>query len=127
MQPKLRTTIAFIAGRIITGLDTLSIYDHLQSKSVSFEASVTPTNIKVFSNDRGCYTAGPREENVFDLYDYGAQHLIDLQIDGNKFTGYDDYTPCHFSGEVNGDEISFYDDGEKKTFTFSFSQSPDAS
>ncbi len=36
MQAKLRTTIAFIAGRIITGLDILSLYDHLQSKSVSF-------------------------------------------------------------------------------------------
>jgi hypothetical protein len=123
MQPKLRTTIAFIAGRFITGLNTSSIYDHLQSKSVSFEASVTPNYVKVFSNDRGCYTAGPCEDNILDLYDFGAGHLIDLQINGNKFKGYDDYTPCHFSGEVNGDEISFYDDGEEKTFTFSFNQS----
>jgi hypothetical protein len=121
MQAKLRTTIAFIAGRIITGLGILSLYDHLQSKYVSFEGSVTPSYIKIFSNDRGCYTAGPGEENVFDLYDYGAGHLIDLQINGNKFVGYDDYTPCRFHGEVYGDEITFYDDGEQKTFTFSFS------
>ncbi|MDQ5985553.1 MAG: hypothetical protein CSYNP_01265 [Syntrophus sp. SKADARSKE-3] len=122
MQPKLRTTIAYIAGRVITGLDTLSIYDHLQSKSVDFETFMSPKYIKVFSNDRGCYTAGPREENVIDLYDYGAGHLIDLQIDGNKFKGYDDYTPCNFSGEVNGNEISFYDDFEAKAFKFSFNQ-----
>jgi hypothetical protein len=43
MQPKLRTTIAYIAGRIITGLDTSSIYDHLQSKSVSFEGTISPS------------------------------------------------------------------------------------
>jgi hypothetical protein len=43
MQPKLRTTIADIAGRIITGLDTSSIYDHLQSKSVSFEGTISPS------------------------------------------------------------------------------------
>lgn len=123
MQPKLRTTIAFIAGRLITGLDTTSIYDHLQAKSVTFDGSVTPSFIKIFSNDRGCYTAGPGEENVFDLYDYGAGHLIDLEIKGNEFKGYDDYTPCHFRGEVKGDEISFYDDGEEKTFSFSFNRS----
>lgn len=122
MQPKLRTTIAFIAGRIITGLDTLSIYDHLQSKAVSFEGSVGPSYVKIFNSDRGCYTAGPREENIIDLYDFGHGHLIDLQIDGNTFKGWDDLTPCHFSGEVNGGDISFYDGGESKTFYFSFKQ-----
>jgi hypothetical protein len=122
MQPKLRTTIAYIAGRVITGLDTLSIYDHLQSKSVSFEGTIGPRFINIFSNDRGCYTAGPREENILDLYDFGHGHLIDLQINGNEFKGWDDLTPCAFSGEVNGDDISFYDDGESKTYYFSFKQ-----
>ena len=122
MQPKLRPTIAYIAGRIITGLDTSSIYDHLQSKSVSFEGTITPSFVNIFSNDRGCYTAGPREENILDLYDFGYLHLIDLQINGNEFTGWDDLTPGGFRGEVKGDEISFYDDGESKTFYFSFKQ-----
>ena len=122
MQPKLRPTIAFIAGRIITGLNTSSIYDHLQSKSVSYEGSVSPTYIKIFDNDRGCYVAGPGEENAFGLYDYGYGHVIEFQINGNKFSGYDELTPCHFSGEVNGEDISFYDDGESNTFHFSFKQ-----
>jgi len=122
MQPNLRTTIAFIAGRIITGRNTLSIYDHLQSKSVSFEGTISPSFVNIFNTDRGCYTAGPREENICDLYDFGYLHLIDLQIDGNTFTGWDDLTPGRFSGEVNGDDISFYDGGESKTFYFSFKQ-----
>ena len=96
MQPKLRTTIAYIAGRIITGLDTSSVYDHLQSKSVSFEASIGPSYVKIFNSDRGCYTAGHREENILDLYDFGHGHLIDLQIDGNEFKGWDDLTPLSF-------------------------------
>ncbi len=123
MQPKLRTTIAYIAGRIITGLDTSTLYDHLYAQTVIFEASLTPSYIKVFNTDRGCYTAGPREENVFDLYDFGHQHLVDLQIDGNTFNGWDDLASCHFSGEVNGEEISFYDDGEAKTFLFRLEKS----
>jgi hypothetical protein len=122
MQLKQRTGIAFIAGRIITGLDTLSIYDHLQAKSVSFEGSITPTFINIFDCDRGCYTAGQAEENAFYLYDFGGLHLIDLKINGNKFEGYDDFTTCCFSGEVNGDEISFYDEGESQTFIFSFNR-----
>ncbi len=122
MQPGLRTCIAFIAGRVITGLDTSSIYDHFQSKSVSFEGSVTPNFVNIFDNDRGCYTSGPAEEDVFYLYDFGGLHMIDLKIDGNKFEGHDDLTPCNFNGEVKGDEISFYDDGEAKTFTFSFNR-----
>jgi hypothetical protein len=122
MQPKLRTTIAYIAGRIITGLDTSSIYDHLQSKSVRFEGTITPSFVNIFNSERGCYTAGPREENILDLYDFGHLHLVDLQIEGNTFKGWDDLTPCHFSGEVNGDDISFYDDYESKTLHFSFKQ-----
>jgi hypothetical protein len=122
MQPKLRTTIAYIAGRIITGLNTSSIYDHLQSKSVSFEGSVSPNYINIFNHNRGCYTAGPGEGNIYDLYDFGHGHLVDLQINGKTFKGWDDLTPCHFSGEVNGADISFYDDGESKTFLFSFEQ-----
>lgn len=122
MQPKLRTTIAYIAGRLITGLNTWSIYDHLQSKSVSFEGTVAPNHVTVFSNDRGCYTSGPGEENVFDLYDYGAGHLIDLQVEGSSFRGYDDYTRSHFRGDVSKDRISLYDEEEGKTFSFSFSQ-----
>src|SRR5512136_618037 len=103
MQPKLRPTIAYIAGRIITGLDTSSIYDHLQSKSISFEGTITPSFVNIFNNDRGCYTAGPREENILDLYDFGHLHLVDLQIEGNTFTGWDDLTSSHYSGEVNGE------------------------
>ncbi len=122
MQPKLRTTVAYIAGRIITGLDALSIYDHFQSKAVRFEATLGPRYVKVFNDDRGCYTAGPGEANCFDLYDLGHGHSIELEICGNTFKGYDDLAPCHFSGEVNGDEIAFYDDGEEKTFYFSFKE-----
>ena len=122
MQPKLRTTIAFIAGRVITGQDRSSIFDHLQGKSVQFEATVSPNYINVFNADRGCYTAGPMEGNILDLYDFGHQHLVDLQIRGYTFEGWDDLASCRFSGEVNGEDISFYDDGEGKTFLFSFKQ-----
>lgn len=122
MQPKLRTTIAFIAGRMITGVERSSIYDPLQDKSVHFETTLSPNYIKVFNLDRGCYTAGPMEGNVFDLYDFGHQHLVDLQISGNTFQGWDDLASCRFSGEVNGDDVSFHDEGEAKTFRFSFKE-----
>jgi len=120
MQPKQRTTIAFIAGRMISGGQRSSLYDHQQGKSVHFETTLSPNYIKVFDLDRGCYTAGPMEGNVLDLYDFGHQHLIDLQISGNTFRGWDDLASCHFSGEVSGDDVSFHDEGEAMTFHFSF-------
>ncbi len=120
MQPKLRTTVAYIAGRIITGLETSTIHDHLEARTVSFEGHVTQASINVFSTDRGCYTTGAGEGNIFGLYDFGHGHVIDLEIDGNRFEGWDDLTPCRFSGEVTGSDISFYDDGDSKTFYFSF-------
>ncbi len=122
MQPKQRTMVAYVVGRLINGLEQTFIYDPLQSKSVHFEGTVSPTFVKIFDNDRGCYTSGPGEDNVFGLYDYGHGSLIELQIVGNTFKGYDELAPCHFSGEVNGEDISFYDDGEGKTFSFSFKQ-----
>jgi hypothetical protein len=69
MQPKLRTTIAYIAGRIITGLDTSSIYDHLQSKSVSFEGTITPSFVNIFNNERGVILPDPgkRTSSIYTI------------------------------------------------------------
>ena len=122
MQTKLRTCIAFIAGRLITGLEATSIYDHGQSKSVRFEGPVSPAFIKVYDHDRECYTSGGGEACAYELFDFGYQHHIDLRTNGNTFEGYEDYTPSLFRGEVNGSEISFYDDNESKTFLFSLSK-----
>lgn len=77
METKLRTTIAFIAGRIITGLNKSSIYDHLQAKSVSFEGYVTPSYVNIFNNDRGCYTAG-QEERTSSIYTILAPCILSI-------------------------------------------------
>jgi hypothetical protein len=122
MQTKLRTCIAFIAGRLITGLEVTSIYDHGQAKSVRFEGPVGRAFIKIYDHDRECYTSGGSAEGTVELFDFGYQHHIDLRTDGNTFEGYEDYTPSLFRGEVNGSEISFYDDNESQTFLFSLTK-----
>jgi hypothetical protein len=118
MHPKLRTCIAYVAGRLISGREASSIYDNLQSKIICIEGQVTAENVKIFDQDRGCYLSGLGDGKAFELYDFGGMYYVELIIDGNSFEGYDHGTPSLFKGEIKGDEITVYDDGESKYFSF---------
>lgn len=118
MHPGLRTCIASIAGRIISGRDSSAIFDNHQEKLIRIEGEVTPENVKVFDQDRGCYLSGLGDGKALELYDFGGMYYVELVIDGNRFEGYDHGTPCLFKGEISGDEITVYDDAESRNFSF---------
>ncbi|MEN6465775.1 MAG: hypothetical protein ABFD62_11400 [Syntrophaceae bacterium] len=118
MHPKLRTCIAYVAGRLISGRDATSIYDKSQAKDIFIEGPVTPASVKVFDRDRGCYLSGLGDENAYELYDFGGMYYVELIVTGNTFEGYDHGTPSLFKGEMNGDDITMYDDAFSETFSF---------
>lgn len=118
MHPQLRTCIAYVAGRLISGRDSSAIFDNVQGKLIQIEGKVTAEDVKVFDQDRGCYLSGLGDGKAFELYDFGGMYYVELIINGNSFEGYDHGTPSLFKGDIKGDEISVFDDGEYKYFTF---------
>ncbi len=118
MHPKLRTCIAYVAGRLITGRVASSIYDKSQARDIGIDGDVTQDSVKVFDQDRGCYLSGLGDKNSYELYDFGGMYYIELIISGNSFEGYDHGTPGLFKGEMNGDEITMYDDAFSASFSF---------
>jgi hypothetical protein len=118
MHPKLRTCIAYVAGRLITGREASSIHDKSQAKDIGIEGVVTPDQVKVFDGDRGCYLSGLGDGKAFELYDFGGMYYVELVLDGNSFEGYDHGTPSLFKGEMKGDEIALYDDAFSETYRF---------
>lgn len=120
MHPKLRTCIAYVAGRLISGRNSSYIYDNSQAKLNCIEGQVSADNVKVFDQDRGCYLSGLGDGKAFELYDFGGMHYVELVLDGNSFEGYDHGTPSLFTGRIKGDEITIFDDGASKCFSFVF-------
>lgn len=83
----------------------------------------------VFSFDRGSHAAITdnydfeagahitQRDNGFYQHDLGAH--VSLNIDGDRFSGFDHESGSHFSGSVNGNTVTLFDHGEGRYFHYS--------
>ena len=115
MHPNTRACIAYVAGKLISGSGSSSVYDYSRSRHISISGSVDASHVGVYDHDRGCHFSG----SLPNLYDYGRSAHISLNINGNQFSGYDHGDSHHFSGLVNGSSISIYDNGASMHFNYS--------
>jgi len=119
MEPNTRACIAATAGRLISGLDSSWVYDHSRSKHISIGGNIFDGCIQLYDYDRQCHFSGSGSSGDYNLYDFGNQANVSLQINGNQFQGYDYDKQCHFNGSVNGNSVTLYDYGESKHFSYS--------
>jgi hypothetical protein len=91
------------------------VYDYSQSRHVNINGSVEASNVAVFDYDRGCHFSGSPP----NLFDYGRQAHVSLEINGSRFSGFDYGDGHHFSGTVNGNAVALYDYGESAHFNYS--------
>lgn len=105
MKDALRRDIAYIAGILISGVQSGAVYDYQQGAYTNISGNVQMSHISVYDYSRGCYVTGSGNS----LYDYGNGAHISLTISGNRFNGYDYGSGSHFSGNVNGRSIALYD------------------
>lgn len=119
LKPHSRAVMAFIAGRLISGRNSSSVYDYGASAYRNIGGEVSPERVRVYDYVRSCHIGGDFDGSKFQLYDYGDSAHINLEIDGDQFKGYDFGTSSHFSGKVNGNSVSLYDYGSSSYFNYS--------
>ena len=119
MKPNVRACVAYVAGSLISGRSSSSVYDYSQGKHISISGSVDARAVNIYDHDQGCNFGGNGSNGDFSLYHYGDSHHVSLKIQGNNFNGYDYGHSCHFSGTVNAGNISLYDYETGSHFNYS--------
>lgn len=115
MDKGTRACVAYVAGRLVSGVETGSIYDHSESKHVSISGEVYSKRIAVYDYGRNCHFSG----NPPNLFDYGTSSHLTLNVEGARFDGYDFHGKSHFSGSVSGGNVDVYDFAESRHFSYS--------
>ena len=120
MHSDSRYLVAYIAGRLIAGVDAASVYDFGAGKYRSLTGDVTPERINLYDFDRRCHINGSGRGRQFTLYDFGRSAHLNLKLEsGGRFSGYEYDTGSHFNGSVNGRNVSLFDFAVGKHFSFS--------
>jgi hypothetical protein len=114
MQHTKRRAIAYIAGRIISNVESGAVYDYLENRHFNFSGDVS-SNINVYDYSRANYLTGDSSS----IYDYYTGQYINLDISKSSFSGYDYETGSYFNGTVNDRSVSFYDYQSGKHYNFS--------
>jgi hypothetical protein len=115
MTDELRRAVAYIAARAISGEQASAVYDHDAGSSFSFSGEVSPTQVNVFDESRGCHLDGTPPS----LYDHGGSSFFDFTLNGSMVEGYDFSSNSFFEATMSGRDVSLYDYGHSRYFNYS--------
>jgi hypothetical protein len=109
-----RRGVAYILGRMASGLSSSILYDYASGASHHFNG-IAGDKVNVYDVTRKCFFGGSRAE----LYDFGTETYIKIKVAGNRFAGLDCESNCRFSGTVTSNMIRFFDEETLKHYEFS--------
>jgi hypothetical protein len=115
LNPNTRGCVAAIAAGLCGFSKVAALYDQSASKNLNIGGSVSADKIDVYDFDRSCHVSGTLD----NLFDYGNKAHINLEINGDSFSGYDYASKFHFRGTVQGGMIQLYDYETEKYYTYS--------
>jgi hypothetical protein len=104
MIAEARRAIAFIAAKEIGEARGNSVYDYDVSKYVHFSGQVGE-RIQIYDHDAGAHVTGSKAS----IYHYRTGAYITLQINGNRFSGFDHGSGQHFNGTVRRSNVQLFD------------------
>jgi len=106
-----RALVAFIAGRLITGVETWAVTDHDRKRKVFLDGSFEGGEIKIYSHERHNYISGVGEDGRYVLFQHDGAGGCTLTIDLDQaaFTGHQQQSGFHFFGNVCNRTVRLYD------------------
>jgi hypothetical protein len=119
LEPNVRACMAYIAGRLISGRSPLPIFDSSQSKYIYITGPVDRHGVRIFDYDQGCFFGGSGSDGKFHLYHHRYGHYVSLTVRGNRFSGFDFGRKYHFTGKVEANAVSLYDQEVTQHFFYS--------
>jgi len=113
VQADVRRAMAFIAAKLNGSLAT-SVYDYSESKHFLFSGSVGTDHVSVYDHTQNCHVTG----TLPVLFHHGRRQHVDMDLDGNQFSGLDHGTGSRFEGSVSGRMVSLFDYGQNCRFDY---------
>lgn len=117
MEDNTRTSIAYIAGRLISGKSIAFLYDYARSRRIDITSIPYAHSLTQFTYARrSSLSLAPRGNRY--RYFLGDDGFIDLTVNGNAFIGYFRTNASDFVGKLRGDSIYLYDHEESAHFNY---------
>jgi predicted dehydrogenase len=113
VSPDVRAAIAYVASKAAGKSRGATVYDFDRSKYVHFSGRVG-TTVSVYDHDAAAHITGP----INNLYHHGQSAHIQLQLNGNQFSGYDFGTSNYFQGTIRQTNVQVYDFGDGRWHQF---------
>ncbi len=114
MQPYTRAMIAASAYAIITREKVAGLYDHTVSEQLRIAAEARDNEVQGADGERSTRFGGILPE----LYNYGDQTFVSLEVDGTTARGYDRGSGGHYMANVKDRLVQLYDYDQTAWFAF---------
>jgi len=105
MAPEHRYIVAFLAASLNAGKTFTHVYDHDAKREIAVGGRVRPDRVEVVEGLTGARIEGEPKA----LFHSGSGSHIQLEVDGQGFSGYDYGSKAHFRG-------TFQDQGAVQLF-----------
>ena len=122
MNIQKRRAIAYITGRIISKIESATVYDYTTLTSHSMSGEISDNSINVYDHDRlNTLTGTSTDGTNYSIVDYATNNHIKLEINNLHFSGYDQETSTNFKGSVVGKLVAFHDFEDSNDHNYSLS------
>jgi len=118
MRAHTRRAVAFIAGKLISEERTHAVRDQSSGRLYQFNGFLNGQRVDVRDSEMGCCITGTGVARRYQLMHGHNNQAIRLEIDGERFTGYDYDSLNGFSGRVSGRAITLFDNEHQRYFDF---------
>ncbi len=120
MKAVTRASIAYIAGRLISGKNITSLYDYSRSEYIDLCSLPDADRLREINYVQRGYVSVVSSKNGYQ-YSCHDGNSIEISVNGSSFIGHIRESALHFCGNVRGNNIYLYDLKNSSHFNFRIS------
>ncbi|PYE50489.1 hypothetical protein [Deinococcus yavapaiensis] len=117
MQTSTRKGIALIAASLLADRAYLGVRSHDDDRSTNFTGRIgLVTN--VYDDDRSVNISGSFRDGQYELYDWGTETRLSLQLQDRAFSGRDALSGRDFNSVVDQRHVTLFDSETQRHHEF---------